>query len=255
MTHRPPEPETDARLSPRRFSEALRALRQAQKSSRGAPAYSRFVNRPLGRIFAAGAFVLGMTPNQVTAMSAVFTFSGVVAIATVPPTVALAIVVTLLLVVGYALDAADGQLARLRGGGSLAGEWLDHVVDAIKSSALHGAVLISWFRFFDLPDLWLLVPLGYQVVTAVFFFAMILTDQLRRLHRGTSAIIQKKNGSNSPLYALAVIPADYGFLCIVFLLLWWQPVFVAVYALLFLANAMILVASLWRWFREMDALA
>ena len=57
-----------------------------------------------------------------------------------------------LLVVGYAFDAADGQLARLRGGGIIAGEWLDHMVDAIKVASLHLAVLVGLYRFDAVPD-------------------------------------------------------------------------------------------------------
>ncbi|WP_286279159.1 CDP-alcohol phosphatidyltransferase family protein [Naasia aerilata] len=100
---------------------ALERLRSSQKSSKGAAAYSRFVNRPLGRVLAAVAATAGLRPNQVTAISAVFTFAGIVLLATVPPSLGLGVGVTLLLLVGYALDSADGQVARLRGGGSLAG--------------------------------------------------------------------------------------------------------------------------------------
>ena len=63
---------------------------------------------------------------------------------------------------GYALDSADGQLARLRGGGSLTGEWLDHVIDSFKISTLHLAVLVMAYRFFPTPTWWLLVPLVFS---------------------------------------------------------------------------------------------
>ena len=86
-------------------------MRSAQKSSSGAPVYSRFVNRPLGRVFAALAYSWGLMPNQVTGVSAVFTFSGVVAIAVLPVAPWTGIVVALLLVIGYALDSADERSA------------------------------------------------------------------------------------------------------------------------------------------------
>lgn len=250
-----PTPNTRTEPVPRRFGAALTALASSQKSSRGAAAYSRFVNRPLGRRFAALAWVVGATPNHVTVVSAVFTFAGVAIIASVAPSAPMAAAVTLLLVVGYALDAADGQLARLHGGGSLQGEWLDHTIDAIKSSTIHGAVLISWYRFLDLDDLALLIPLGYQAVTAVFFFTMILTDLLRRVHRGSQDIIYRKTGPTSLLYSLAVLPADYGFLCLAFLVLTWPAVFVGLYSLMFAANAILLGGALVRWFREMGTLS
>ena len=55
------------------FRGSLTELQRAQKTSKGAPAYSRLVNRPLGRVFAAVAHVAGATPNMVTAISAGFT--------------------------------------------------------------------------------------------------------------------------------------------------------------------------------------
>jgi phosphatidylglycerophosphate synthase len=139
---------------PRTFGAAMAALTDLQKTSKGAPAYSRLVNRRVGRVFASAAYVLGRTPNQVTALSALCTFSGIATIALVDPSVVSSIAVTLLLAVGYALDSADGQLARLRGGGSVSGEWLDHVVDAAKIATLHLAVLVNWFRFDDGPAAW-----------------------------------------------------------------------------------------------------
>ena len=82
-------------------------------------------------------------------MSALFTFSGIAVIAILPPSLGWAVLSSVLLVIGYALDAADGQLARLQGSGSRAGESLDHTVDALKTSVLHLAILTSRFRFDD----------------------------------------------------------------------------------------------------------
>ena len=36
-----------------------------------------------------------------------------------------------------------------------AGEWLDHVVDSVKTSALHLAVLIGWYRADVVDEVWL----------------------------------------------------------------------------------------------------
>ncbi|MCU1682739.1 MAG: hypothetical protein JWQ81_3478 [Amycolatopsis sp.] len=232
------------------FAAALERLPSAQKTAKGAPAYSRFVNRRAGGYLAAAAFQLGMTPNQITAVSGLFTFAGIATIALATPTVAVGVAVCLALVVGYALDAADGQLARLRGGGSIAGEWLDHIVDAAKISSLHLAVLVSGYRHFDLPRGYLLVPMGFSIVAAVMFFAMILNDQLRRV-RG---IDRDRSGKPSTLRSLLVIPTDYGLLCLVFLLLGFHTVFAVVYGLLFLANFAFLVLALRKWFTDMTAL-
>lgn len=232
------------------FRQAVDRLGASQKTSKGAPAYGRYVNRPLGRRFAAIAYVLGRTPNQVTAISGLFTLTGIALIALLQPGLVVSLLVAALLVVGYALDAADGQLARLRGGGSVSGEWLDHTIDALKISVLHLAVLISWYRFDEPSDLRLLVPLGFQAVATVQFFSMILMDQLRRAHRGTTKMLMRGDGSSSPLYALMVLPTDYGLLCVVFGLMFWSEGFAAIYTLLFAANAAFIATALPRWYRE-----
>ena len=133
-------PSTDGTMT---FSGAYAALRSAQKPNRGAPPYSRLVNRRAGRVLAALAYRLQRTPDQVTMASALVSLVALVLFAAIAPNAWLGPVVTVLLLVAYALDSADGQLARLRGGGSAAGEWLDHVVDAAKLVAFHSAILIS----------------------------------------------------------------------------------------------------------------
>jgi len=246
---------TSAGTVPRTYRDAHRALASNQKTSKGAPAYSRYVNRAMGRRFAALAYVAGMTPNQVTAVSALLTYSGIALVAFAAPTVPVSIAISLLLLVGYSLDSADGQLARLRGGGSAAGEWLDHVVDAIKIGLLHVAVLLFWYRHYDIDDRLLLIPLGYLVVQTVFFFATMLTDSLRRSHRGITRNILAGEGSSSLAYSLMVLPTDYGVLCMVFALLWWQAGFVVLYGLFALAATGFLLLALPKWYLEMRRLA
>lgn len=159
---------------------ALRELRTAQKSAKGVSLYSRHINRPAGRVLAAGAYRARLTPNQVTLVSAAFSLGAVLALALARPSWPLALAVYLGLVVGFAFDSADGQLARLLGRGSPAGEWLDHVVDAGKITAIHAAVLISFHRFFDLPsEGWLLLPLGFQFVAVMIFSGGLLADKLK----------------------------------------------------------------------------
>ncbi len=237
---------------------AMLRLRQAQKSSKGAAAYSRYVNRPLGRPLAATAFALRMTPSQVTIVSALCTLTGVALIALLAPTLWSSVLVCGLLVLGYALDSADGQLARLTGAGTLAGEWLDHFFDSLKLASIHLAVLVCWFRFYDLTDVWLLVPLGFAVVANTFFFGIIAADFLRRIHRLESPVdvveAPREAWRSGGLYSLAVIPSDYGFLCLAFLLLWWQPGFVAVYTALAAVNAVLLVLAAFRWHRSIAGL-
>lgn len=221
-------------------------LAAAQKSSLGVSLYSRWVNRPLGRLFAVLAFRAGLTPNQVTIVSAITTFSGITVLALTPPSWATALIVALLLVLGYALDSADGQVARLRGGGSPAGEWLDHVIDAAKELALHAAVLVHWYQFFDISPRLLLIPIATIVISGTWFFAEILTQMLERLHP-VATTTERRRPAWQPLLA---VPADYGVQVWVFVLLALPGVFVIVYSAITLLRALMLVRQLRSWYRR-----
>ena len=237
------------------YRRNLEALKAAQKPSRGTAAYSRLVNRPAGRVVAAAAHTRGLSPDGATAISATMSALGIVLLATVRPTWWLALAVAVLLAGGYVMDSVDGQLARLRGRGSVRGEWLDHTVDCFKTSSLHLAVAISWFRF--LPDglrehaALLLVPLGYSVVQAVTYFGLIVMPYLRRQGGATAP---GTPAAEHPLRKWVILPTDYGFLCWVFVLLAWPSVFVGVYSLLFVLSAAMLALGLAKWWRELTAL-
>lgn len=238
------------------ISEAMTRLRSAQKSSRGAPAYSRFVNRPLGRPLAAAAAALGMSPTQVTILSGLSTFSGVASIALLPVEWWSSLLITGLLVLGYALDSADGQLARLTDSFSLSGEWLDHAFDAAKAVTIHLAVLAAWLRYPDIDPMLLLVPPAFAAIASTFFFCIVAVDLLRRIHRAQhpDQPLAEPKGGTSVLYSLIVIPNDYGLLCLLFLLLWVPAAFVPLYAALAAANAALLVIAGVRWHRSLVAL-
>ncbi|MGP3947255.1 CDP-alcohol phosphatidyltransferase family protein [Streptomyces sp. 7N604] len=232
------------------FGAALRELRGAQKTAKGVSLYSRHINRPAGRVIAAAAYRSGLTPNHVTLLSAAFSFGAIAALAFVRPSWALAFTVYAGLAVGFAFDSADGQLARLRGQSSPAGEWLDHVVDCAKITALHAAVLISFYRFFELPGPgWLLLPLGFQFAAVVTFFGGLLTDKLKP-KAGASAPLT----APSRIRAVALLPVDYGVFCGVFLLLGSERAFLGAYAALFAVHALFLVAFTAKWFRELTAI-
>ncbi len=247
-----PQPPVAELPTQETYAHTLQRLRSAQKPpAKGSPAYSRFVNRKIGRYLAAAAFQLGLTPNQVTFISAGFSAAALALLALVSPTLVSGVGVSLLLLVGYAFDSADGQLARLRGGGSPAGEWLDHIVDAVKTSALHLAVLLAVYRFFDLPPAAWLVPIGFTLTGAVFFFAQILTDQLRRAHP-SQAPPPADSSRSAVLRSLIVLPTDYGLLCATFIVVTWQTAFMIAYGALFAGTTLFVMAALPTWYREIS---
>ncbi|MFH8757565.1 CDP-alcohol phosphatidyltransferase family protein [Streptomyces atroolivaceus] len=234
---------------------ALRELRGAQKSSKGVSLYSRYVNRPAGRLLAAGAYRTGLTPNQVTLISAAFTFTAIAAVALLEPSWWLGAAVYGGLAIGFAFDSADGQLARLTGRGGPDGEWLDHVVDCAKMILVHSAVLISFHRFDGLPgEGWLLLPLGFLFVAVLTFCAGLLREQLGKAAARAAPAADGAAAPASRVRAVALLPADYGVFCLVFLLVGAPGAFRAGYAVLAAVHALFLVAFLVKWFRELKAL-
>jgi phosphatidylglycerophosphate synthase len=241
---------SDATFS-RDVRSAYAELAGAQKPPFGTPAYSRFVNRPFGRALAAIASSAGLTPNHVSMLSAACSFSAIGVLASVSPSPAVALTVAALLILGYSLDSADGQVARLLGLRSRFGEWLDHMIDCVKMSALHLAVLVQLIRFSDAP-LWMIsIPMIYLVADNTSFFGMILVDQLRRAAGDTST---KASGSLSVVRALAILPSDYGALCLVFLALPATGLFLGLYGAFCLGAILLLGAALWRWGKQLKAL-
>lgn len=246
--------EAQAPAARERFSDVRRRLAASQKpAARSAPAYSRYINRRVGRVLAAWAYGAGLSPNAVTGISAAWTFAAIAALALFPPTVWLGLGVSVALLIGYAFDSADGQVSRLTGTSSPAGEWLDHFVDALKAVTMPLALAVGFYRFEVVPVWWLLVPLGFAIVSSVLFFSMILTEQLRRRY-GSVPLAEDTAGRPSWIRAVLVAPMDYGVLCVSFLLLGFLPAFVIVYSLLFAATAAFLLLSSVKWFRELASI-
>lgn len=239
------------------MGESLRDIRTrlvtAQKPPHGVAAWSRFINRPLGRHIAAVAYRLGLSPNQVSIVSAILTFSGIALIAGTELNAWTSILVGLLLVAGYAVDSADGQVARLTGTSSVLGEWLDHTFDCLKTASVHLAVVVHMFRFVDLDGAWMYaVPLAYSVVAVELFFGQILMDQLRRAaHAGTRG---PQTGSLSIVGSLAKLPFDYGLLAAVLGLLHWWNAFFVLYSLLLVGTTLALLVALSRWVRMLRSI-
>jgi CDP-diacylglycerol---serine O-phosphatidyltransferase len=228
--------------------EAYAALARAQKSGAGVPWYMRVVNRRLGRALAAAAAPTRVTPDQLTLASLVAFLAAAGLLVGATPAVPVAVGAMLLLQLGFALDSADGQLARLRGAGSPAGEWLDHVVDAGRHLMLHGAVLVGLHRFTDVPDVVLLVPLGFALASSVRFFAQILAEQLAR--RDPIA-----GPESVPRFGVWIqAPADTGLLNLVVVLWAWTTTFLWVYGIFAALNVLLLGATVARRHRELRAL-
>lgn len=231
----------------------LEALGAAQKPPYGTGAYSRHVNRPVARRVAAAGHQVGLTPNAATVASAALSAAGLALVALVSPSWPLGVAVAALLALGYVLDSVDGQLARLRGRGTVAGEWLDHTVDCVKTCSLHLVVLVSLYRFGPWPsDAVLVLPVVFLVVDVVSFFWF----QQMPLLRAKAGAPRSAGGprTEGPWRRWLLLPTDYGSFCWMFVLLGEPAAFLTGYAVMLAANAVFVAAAGARWWRELGAL-
>ncbi|MFC0682445.1 CDP-alcohol phosphatidyltransferase family protein [Lysobacter korlensis] len=227
----------------RSYRDAVRRLSASQKPGAGVPAYLRWVNRGLGRHAAALAHRLGLTPNAVTAISFTASLLGMAVLIGLPAWSPAPAVAAALLLAGYALDSADGQLARLTRSGSLQGEWLDHVIDAIRLPLFHVAVAAALFMR-DAPLWSVAAALGFAVLSSAWFFAQTLAEKL---------------GSPEPTHAtapawvsFAKLPYDVGVQYLAVLAFGVLPLFLTIYVGILAVTALIAAASLRRKYRALS---
>lgn len=243
---RVPEPPASWRT---RYGASLSALQMAQKTPRGVSLYSTWVNRPFGRRLAALADVLALKPNQVTVLSAVCSVGAITVLVGLRPSLFSGVLASALLVLGFALDSADGQLARLRRAGSASGEYLDHMLDCATKLGLHAAVLVAAYRLDD-AGAWLIVPVAFQFVALLLFFGGILVAKLQQQSTRTE-VERPARRVGSRASSVLLLPVDQGVISLSFLLWGWPEAFQAVYLLLFLAHAAVLATFSVTWFREL----
>lgn len=236
--------------APQGFRATLAHLNSAQKPGQGVPAYTRWVNRRVARVFAAAAVKFGISPNGVTAISATMSLVGLLALIFLPPSFGTALLISIFYALGYAMDSADGQVARVTGASSPAGEWLDHVVDAIRTPTQHLAILVGFIKYQDHWPLdgWAIwwLPLAFAVLTVGHFMSQILAEQLRH-NRGTAA---PASGGN--LRSFVNLHMDAGVFCWIFIFWGWGWGFIAVYGLLFCAFFLTSAVSMRRKFVSLN---
>jgi phosphatidylglycerophosphate synthase len=231
----------------RRFGAALAGLRLAQKPGGGVPAYTRWINRRLARFAAAAAYTVGLSANAVTAISAAVSLAGLALVVALPATPWVGLAAGLLLALGYVLDSADGQVARLSRRGSPAGEWLDHVVDAIRTPAIHLAVAIA--ATIAPGDHRMLggIAITYALLSSGQFMSQILSEQLS----GARAPATDASGR---VQSFVLLPTDMGTLCVIFLAWGFPTVFAWLYGALFVVNAVHALVSMRRKYARLTAL-
>jgi phosphatidylglycerophosphate synthase len=124
------------------------------------------VNHALGALIAFVLFPTRATPNMLTfaGLAAHVLGAVLVALATPPAPIWLAVVVVLLWQLAFSLDCADGPLARARGTGSDFGAWLDQLIDIMSHAAVYTSLAVYLVRALA-PDPAIAVLLGCSAVS------------------------------------------------------------------------------------------
>lgn len=132
------------------------------KYSAGGHPATRLISQPAGAVLAWVAWRAGLSPNAVTTLAASLSTVGALAYATLPGGFVSIFICILLTQLAYALDCADGQLARATGRSSRLGAWWDVYCDYLALSTLAFAILFRFQRFSHEYD--------FMIVPCVLFF-------------------------------------------------------------------------------------
>jgi phosphatidylglycerophosphate synthase len=184
-----------------------------------------------------------------------------VALVTLPPTPLVCAAVVVGLLVAYALDSADGQVARVTGVSSRQGEWLDHVVDAARLPAFHLSVGVALVRGLGLPGWAGGLAVGFALLSSVWFFAQILASQMTAAHATPSTSARQDGASGVPeprrapaWVSFAKLPSDIGTLYLLVLVMPWTSWFLVGYSGLLVYSVVMAAAALARRYRELGSL-
>jgi phosphatidylglycerophosphate synthase len=237
------------------LTEIWHQLGAHQKSAQGSLYYSRFINRPLGRVLSTLAIRIGLTPNQATVASALVTALGLLLLfLTDHPDAFTAVLAGFLLVLGFALDSVDGQLARFYNLKCELGDWFDHLVDSFKVPAAGLVVASVALSHIDRPGT-LATLFYYSVVplSSSLFFSMMLVPRYERyrqayLSTGTTHAADRTTGSSAIALRLGASIVDYGFLCVAVFFAFSSlfPLLIGIWVLAYMAFWLVNVGRTWR---------
>lgn len=189
----------------------------------------------LGAFFAFLASRVGLTPNHLTLLSGVLvSVAMAVMLYGTGKSVIWSLLVVFLSVISYALDCADGQLARATKQCSKYGAWLDHVLDAGKIFLVNfcvGWMLITKPHLFEMSQ-----SLGFMAMAvnitgaALYFFAW----NYKVMIAGEGLISRLSDEASSNRVRLMKFYhqfTDYGWFPLIFFLLAFPVKFAQVYLL------------------------
>jgi phosphatidylglycerophosphate synthase len=147
-------------------------------TNRGGGLYSEAVSQPLGAALAVAGYRLGLPPTALTMLNLVCGVGGSVVVimlaapANPVPSWLVGVIALLAWQFGYALDCADGQLARVTGQAGPAGARLDILCDLAVQVALVTALSVVAVRYRPGTPIWL--PAAFAGVWMVNLLGSVL---------------------------------------------------------------------------------
>lgn len=139
--------------------------------SAGGHFVTRHVAQYLGAACAWAAQAAGFSPSQVTVLGTATFLAGAWAFVALPDGAAGVAICLLLFQLGYALDCADGQLARATDRASAFGAWLDIACDYLRNIVLGGAVAL-WLALHGEPVLGAAAGVAFAAGEAVYLHTL-----------------------------------------------------------------------------------
>jgi phosphatidylglycerophosphate synthase len=180
-------------------------------------------------------------------LSAALSVAGLAVMIAVGPGWPSALITAALLAAGYVFDSADGQVARLTRASGPAGEWLDHVVDAIRTPLIHLTVAAAVVVHQPTVSWLAVIALIFAALSAGQFMSQILAEQLVRRTGGEAPEVGGTRKS------LLLLPTDSGVLCWSFLTWAVPPLFAVVYTALFAIDLVHAAVSMRRKYVKLSA--
>jgi len=236
-----------------------RELKHSQKKGYGTPLYTRYVNRKLGQILASIFAYWNISPNTITVISGIFTFSAYISFLLIPELkLSTAIFLYIVLVIGYGLDSADGLVSRLQQKQSGMGEWLDHTFDAIKIPLGHGVAFLLVLNQVEIEKVVQLLLLLILTSASALFLSNILKSKLMIINTLNNKQPRGENKhrlrSASIFRSFLLLPLDYGIFMILFLFTPFPDLFFKIYLIWGIGFILFTMLSFLKSGRELNRL-
>jgi phosphatidylglycerophosphate synthase len=209
----------------------------------------RRVNHPFGAVIAMRLLPGRVTPNAVTVAGVVVHLFGAVVVGLLAPPVPVPVVLVIAFAwqLAFALDCADGQLARARRASSAFGAWFDQLADVVSHAAVFTALTLFVARALDLDP-------GFAAAAASIAVSASLLQNFSTWQRlavvGEGRPVGDRPGLGGRLLYAARHLIDYGLFLFVGSVLLLVPVallwFLAAITALNVLYVAALVLTMWR---------